>query len=103
MPARAHAGGVATGQAASLYLFAYYLGSSVFGAVAGRAWTWGAWPAVAGLATALLLVSGALALVLRAVPALEPARARPRAGRAARPGKPAGTRFRPRLPARSAA
>ena len=73
VPARAHAGGVATAQAASLYLFAYYLGASAFGAAAGRVWTWGAWPAVAGLAAALLLVSGALALVLRAVPALEQA------------------------------
>ena len=50
VPARAHAGGVAAGQAASLYLFAYYLGSSVFGSLTGRAWTVGAWPGVVVLA-----------------------------------------------------
>ena len=46
VPVRAHAGGVASAQAASLYLFAYYLGSSVFGNLAGHAWTIGGWPAV---------------------------------------------------------
>jgi MFS transporter, YNFM family, putative membrane transport protein len=70
VPARAHAGGIATGQAASLYLFAYYLGSSVFGGLAGRAWTLGAWPAVAALALALLLVSGLLTAWLRHTQAL---------------------------------
>ena len=34
VPVRASAGGVAAAQAASLYLFAYYLGSSVFGGLA---------------------------------------------------------------------
>ncbi len=38
---RAHAGGVAAGQAASLYLFAYYLGSSAFGSLTGHAWAVG--------------------------------------------------------------
>jgi YNFM family putative membrane transporter len=74
VPTRAHAGGVAAGQAASLYLFAYYLGSSVFGSVTGRAWTVGAWPAVVVLASALLLVSGLLALWLRGTPSLDPVR-----------------------------
>jgi YNFM family putative membrane transporter len=74
VPSRAHAGGVASGQAASLYLFAYYLGSSVFGSLAGNAWTAGAWPAVIGLASALLLVSGLLALWLRRIPSLDPLR-----------------------------
>ena len=55
VPARAHAGGVATGQAASLYLFTYYLGSSVFGSLAGPAWTRAAWPGVVALAPVLLL------------------------------------------------
>ena len=36
VPARAHAGGVASAQAASLSLFAFSLGSSVFGNLAGR-------------------------------------------------------------------
>jgi MFS transporter, YNFM family, putative membrane transport protein len=70
VPVRAHAGGVASAQAASLYLFAYYLGSSVFGNLAGRAWTVGAWPAVVALALSLLVVSGLLAAWLRRTPTL---------------------------------
>ena len=71
---RAHAGGVAAGQAASLYLFAYYLGSSVFGSLTGRAWTVGAWPAVVLLASALVVVTGGIALWLRRTPSLDPLR-----------------------------
>jgi MFS transporter, YNFM family, putative membrane transport protein len=74
VPARAHAGGVASGQAASLYLFAYYLGSSIFGSLAGRAWALDAWPGVVALTLALLLVSGLLTARLRRIPALDPAR-----------------------------
>ncbi len=70
VPARAHAGGVATGQAASLYLFAYYLGSSVFGTLAGAAWTSAAWPGVVALTALLLLTTGGLALLLRRTPTL---------------------------------
>lgn len=70
VPARAHAGGVSTAQAASLYLFAYYLGSSVFGSLAGAAWSAGGWPAVALLVGGLLTLAGALSLVLRRTPAL---------------------------------
>lgn len=72
VPTRAHAGGVAAGQAASIYLFAYYLGSSVFGSVTGQAWTLGAWPAVVLLASGLLLLTGLLALWLRRTPSLDP-------------------------------
>lgn len=68
--ARAGAGGVATGQASSLYVFAYYVGSSVFGTLAGHAWTAGAWPAVVALSGGLLLVATLLALRLRATPTL---------------------------------
>ena len=74
VPARARAGGVAAGQAASFYLFAYYLGSSVFGSLAGTAWTTGAWPAVVALASALLVLSGLLALWLWRIPSLDPLR-----------------------------
>jgi YNFM family putative membrane transporter len=70
VPVRATAGGVAAAQAASLYLFAYYLGSSVFGGLAGRIWALGAWPAVAALALALLTVCGGLTFWLRRIPAL---------------------------------
>ncbi|WP_051218459.1 MFS transporter [Nocardioides insulae] len=70
VPTRAHAGGVATGQAASLYLFTYYAGSSVFGTFAGHAWTSGGWAAVAGFAVALFAITGVLGLVLRQTRAL---------------------------------
>ena len=40
-------------QAASLYLFAFYLGSSVFGSLAGAAWTGAGWPGVVVLAVVL--------------------------------------------------
>jgi YNFM family putative membrane transporter len=70
VPVRAHAGGVASAQAASLYLFAYYLGSSVFGSLAGHAWTLGAWPAVTALALTLLAITGLLTAKLRKTPAL---------------------------------
>jgi YNFM family putative membrane transporter len=63
--ARAHATGGGTAQAASLYLFAYYLGSSVFGGLAGAAWTHAAWPGVTAEAGALFLLTLLLALVLR--------------------------------------
>jgi MFS transporter, YNFM family, putative membrane transport protein len=72
VPTRAHAGGVASGQAAALYLFAYYLGSAVFGSLTGQAWTVGAWPGVVLLSSALLLVCGMLALWLRRTPSLDP-------------------------------
>jgi len=72
VPARAHAGGVASGQAASLYLFAYYLGSSLFGSLAGPAWTLGAWPLVVALALALVVLTGLLTAWLRRTPALAP-------------------------------
>ncbi|MEU0095493.1 MFS transporter [Kribbella sp. NPDC006257] len=68
---RAHAGGGGTGQAASLYLFAYYLGSSVFGGVAGTAWTHAAWPGVVVEATGLLLITLLLTLLLRRTPKLD--------------------------------
>ncbi len=68
VPARAHAGGAASGQAASLYLFAYYLGSSVFGTLAGPAWSRGGWPAVAALALALFAACGLFIACLWHVP-----------------------------------
>lgn len=70
VPVRAAAGGVAAAQAASLYLFAYYLGSSVFGGLAGRVWVTGAWPAVVAMVLALLAVCGGLTFWLRRIPAL---------------------------------
>ncbi|WP_433363448.1 MFS transporter [Actinoplanes sp. CA-142083] len=78
VPARAHLAGVPPAQAASLYLFAYYAGSSVFGSLSGTAWSLGSWPAVVALASVFVLISGLLAGRLRRVPALAPA-ARPSA------------------------
>jgi surface polysaccharide O-acyltransferase-like enzyme len=62
------------GQAASIHLFAFYLGSSIFGSLTGRAWTVGTWPAVVLLASALFLASGLLAMWLRHTPSLDPLR-----------------------------
>lgn len=73
VPVRTHAGGVPAGQAASLYLFAYYAGSSVFGSLGGTAWSVGACPGVVLLALAFTAVSGALVTWLRHIPTLTPA------------------------------
>jgi YNFM family putative membrane transporter len=70
VPARAHAGGVAAGQAASLYLVAFYAGSSIAGSAAGAAWSVAGWPGVVLLSAILIAVAGVLALRLRKVPAI---------------------------------
>lgn len=59
--ARARAG---KAQAASLYLFAYYFGSSVVGSLGGLFWSRGAWPAVIALTATLVLTGLAIALWL---------------------------------------
>ncbi|WP_028217231.1 MFS transporter [Paraburkholderia oxyphila] len=56
----------AKGQAAALYLLAYYLGSSIMGSIGGHFWaSWG-WGGVAGLVAALLVAGLAGAWMLRA-------------------------------------
>jgi len=45
----------AKGQAAALYLLAYYIGSSLIGSYGGHFWTAFGWPGVAGLIGVLLL------------------------------------------------
>ena len=65
------------GQGAALYLFFYYLGSSVLGSAGGIAWTRGGWPGVALLCGTLTLVAVAVALWLRTVPPLAPDLAAP--------------------------
>ncbi|WP_168583142.1 MFS transporter [Gephyromycinifex aptenodytis] len=67
---RAALGPGATGQASSLYLFVYYLGSSVFGALAGEAWSRGGWPVVVAVCGGLVGITLVLALVLRHIPSL---------------------------------
>jgi MFS transporter, YNFM family, putative membrane transport protein len=47
------------GQASAMYLLAYYLGSSTFGALIGLPYQYAGWPAAAG-AIGLLFVLGAL-------------------------------------------
>jgi len=81
VPARAHAGGVSTGQAASLYLFAFYLGSSVFGSLGARTWSGAGWPGVVALAAALLCLTGGLSVFLRRTPPLVTGGSAPRRSR----------------------
>ncbi|WP_245916515.1 MFS transporter [Nocardioides gansuensis] len=68
--ARAHAAGTSTGQAAALYLFAYYVGSSVFGNLGSAAWARSGWTGVSLLAGGLLVVACLLAASLRRIPPL---------------------------------
>lgn len=63
--ARARAGGRPTAPAASCYLFAYYLGSSVAGAAAGHAWSGRGWTGVLEL-TGVLVLAGCVVAVLLA-------------------------------------
>ena len=69
--ARAHLAGVSTGQAAAFYLFAYYVGSSVFGNLGSAAWSHRGWGGVVLLASTLLLTVCAMVAVLRRTPALD--------------------------------
>jgi YNFM family putative membrane transporter len=73
VPVRAHAEDVSSGQAASLYVFTLYLGSSVFGSLAGATWHGAGWPGVVALAVFLFVVTTVLAVWLRRIPSLLPA------------------------------
>ena len=68
----AQLGGRAVGQAASLYSFWYYVGSSVGGTLAGRAWSDAGWTGVALLAGGTTLAALLLALLLGRTRSLEP-------------------------------
>jgi YNFM family putative membrane transporter len=59
----------AKAQAAALYLFFYYLGSSVVGSTGGVFWDRWRWPGVAGFVAVLSLTSFAVALGLSRSPA----------------------------------
>jgi YNFM family putative membrane transporter len=61
--------------ASALYLFFYYLGSSVVGWVSGIVWAWAGWAGVVSMLGAVLLVAMAVALRLRGLAPLEPAAA----------------------------
>lgn len=71
VPARAYAAGLAPGPAASLYLFAYYLGSSVVGSLSGVAWSAAGWLGVMVLTVSLVAVVGVLSQYLRRVPPID--------------------------------
>ena len=58
------------GQAAALYLFFYYAGSSVLGSLGGIAWTKAGWPGVAWYCGALGVLALIGGLVLRSIPPL---------------------------------
>ncbi|MEW6346483.1 MAG: MFS transporter [Pseudomonadota bacterium] len=62
---------VSKAQASSLYLFAYYLGSSVVGSLGGVFWNVRGWHGVVAMACALLLVAIGIALWLYRLPARE--------------------------------
>ncbi len=59
--------GATKGHAASLYLLAYYLGSSALGSCGGWFWERGGWNAVVGFCMALLAVALLMALQLGAL------------------------------------
>ncbi|KQS03269.1 hypothetical protein ASG11_02500 [Sphingomonas sp. Leaf357] len=71
------------GQAAAVYLFFYYAGSSVLGSLGGMAWTRGGWSAVAWYCGGLGALAILLGLVLRTIPPLPE--------NVATPAKPLGT------------
>jgi YNFM family putative membrane transporter len=56
---------VGRAQAASLYLFTYYLGSSVLGSLGGVFWTWRGWPGVVAIIVVLLVAGMGAAWRLR--------------------------------------
>lgn len=66
--ARAAGGDGGTAQATAGYLFFFYLGSSVFGALAPAQWPAGGWPAVVRLCGSLAAITIMLTLVMRRIP-----------------------------------
>ena len=60
----------AKGQAASLYLFSYYAGSSVAGTAGGVCWHYGGWNGIVLFIAILLLIALAIALRLAKLPPL---------------------------------
>jgi YNFM family putative membrane transporter len=62
--------------ASSIYLFMYYLGSSVVGWGSGYLWSHGAWPGVVALLGAILVLALVIALRLRGLAPLNPAEQR---------------------------
>ncbi|MCU1649755.1 MAG: transporter, family, putative rane transport protein [Pseudonocardiales bacterium] len=65
--------GGSPGQASALYLFAYYLGSSIGGTLGGTAYDHAGWTGLASYVTVLLAGAIALGLALRRIPSRLPA------------------------------
>jgi YNFM family putative membrane transporter len=63
--------------ASAIYLFLYYLGSSVVGWFSGYLWEHGGWPGVVALLAAILVVAMLVALRLRGLAPLNPQEAKP--------------------------
>jgi YNFM family putative membrane transporter len=61
----------AKAQASSLYLFSYYLGSSISGTVGGMFWLNYGWNGVVALITLLLLAAFGVAALLLRLPVVE--------------------------------
>lgn len=70
--ARAYLGKRSTGSAASMYLFGYYLGSSVLGTLAGTAWRVGGWSTLATSVMITLSAGLVISLLLRRTPVIAP-------------------------------
>jgi YNFM family putative membrane transporter len=58
----------AKAQAAALYLFSFYVGSSLAGSLGGLFWAWARWPGVAGFVAAMLIAGLAAVGVARERP-----------------------------------
>ncbi len=61
----------AKAQASSLYLFFYYLGSSISGTVGGLFWVRLGWPGVAAMISLLVALAFVVAALLLRLPATE--------------------------------
>jgi YNFM family putative membrane transporter len=61
----------AKAQASSLYLFSYYLGSSISGTVGGMFWLHFGWSGVAAMITLLVVIAFGVAALLLRLPATD--------------------------------
>jgi MFS transporter, YNFM family, putative membrane transport protein len=60
-------------QATSLYLFAYYTGSSIVGSAGGLFWSYWGWLGITGLVAGLILIALIAALRLQRIERLDAA------------------------------
>jgi YNFM family putative membrane transporter len=59
----------AKAQASSLYLFSYYMGSSILGSLGGFVWTWFAWPGIVTAVAGTTILALSIGLRLSRLPA----------------------------------